>query len=493
MENKSNKNKKETTFSALDFLITVESKNNQPTTPSVQETLTTTQSGSKKLIINNTNDFSLAQLASLGLSGEILNEVSSSNFDDIKNKQAEIAEKIWKEKETQKNSTLSDVKFNPITGTFDAVISGIKFNPLTGGFDVSENLIKDLKNGVVNQVVEEKSNQEVQKILTTSSSDLSASAGIKFNPLTGGFDFSDSLLKDLKNGVINNAVEEKANYEIQKTTTSGQYQSIVNPEDKNNISENKQSNQKNDNSNNINLNLGNLVFDILKNDIDNEKESSIKETTILADITKETNDFATQAPEKNKLPLDKPVFNPEKPLPINTSKLGSVFSKVNKPDLPKLVPNVVNSNEVPKNKNINVSTTIEYSDKEKSELKNLFEINEDTGVFLDITLNITKKEDAINILNQHSKSKYLTSTIDSVLFYEDRGVNLYLENNVVKEFEFKGNFDGSTSKGLKLGDTIEQAIKLYGKPTIMTNKGAVWRNIKVFLDKNLVNSIKIQK
>ena len=45
-------------------------------------------------------------------------------------------------------------------------------------------------------------------------------------------------------------------------------------------------------------------------------------------------------------------------------------------------------------------------------------------------------------------------------------------------------FKGSTKKGLKLGDSLDKAVSIYGKPEFINDNCAVWTKISVFADGN---------
>ncbi|MEK7432496.1 MAG: hypothetical protein AABZ74_05130 [Cyanobacteriota bacterium] len=174
---------------------------------------------------------------------------------------------------------------------------------------------------------------------------------------------------------------------------------------------------------------------------------------------------------------------PELPFEIPTMSLSDLVSSMNS--------NISNDNN-----NISVSETINYSENESKQVENALirsmQISEE-GVFLGIILNLTKKSEAIEILNKQCKTQFSHDYDDNIISYELDGINMYIEEDLVLQLEFKRGFEGSTVKGLKIGDNVEKALELYGKPVMKTPKGAVWKNFKVFYEKDIIHSIKIQR
>lgn len=236
-------------------------------------------------------------------------------------------------------------------------------------------------------------------------------AGMKFNPLTGGFNVPKELLDEINN-TNNQAISHKEN--------------ILN-----------------------NQNISNNVVDF-----DHLIPTAKKEEII-----------------------------PELPFEIPTMSLSDLVSSMN-------------SNISNETNNISVSETVNYSENESKQVENALirsmQISEE-GVFLGIILNLTKKSEAIEILNKQCKTQFSNDYDDNIISYELDGINMYIEEDLVVQLEFKRGFEGSTVKGLKIGDNVEKALELYGKPVMKTPKGAVWKNFKVFYEKDIIHSIKIQR
>ena len=142
---------------------------------------------------------------------------------------------------------------------------------------------------------------------------------------------------------------------------------------------------------------------------------------------------------------------------------------------------------------ISISNTSQFSVEERNSLVRSFNIIEE-GIFLGIIIGSTNKTQAIDILSQYSSYKYDSETAENIISYDDISITVYFdEENIVNQLEFGKSFRGNTSKGLKIGDTVENAIALYGPPTMKSPKGAFWKNLKVFCSAGYITSIKIQR
>ena len=141
---------------------------------------------------------------------------------------------------------------------------------------------------------------------------------------------------------------------------------------------------------------------------------------------------------------------------------------------------------------INISVTNNYTPQEATSLVKSFNINEE-GLFLGIIIGATTKTTAMEIISQYSTTKWQENTNESILAYDDISVTLYFDDDIVSQLEFGKGFRGHTSKGLKIGDTMETAVEIYGAPRMKSPRGAVWDKIKVFISDGYITSIKIQK
>lgn len=142
---------------------------------------------------------------------------------------------------------------------------------------------------------------------------------------------------------------------------------------------------------------------------------------------------------------------------------------------------------------IDISVTSNYTPEESTALVRNFNINEE-GLFLGIIIGNTTKPAALEILSKYSSFKFDENTPESILSFDDISITVYFDDeNIVNQLEFGRDFRGHTSKGLKIGDTLEDAINLYGPPKMKSPRGAMWNEIKVFFTDGQISSIKIQK
>lgn len=141
---------------------------------------------------------------------------------------------------------------------------------------------------------------------------------------------------------------------------------------------------------------------------------------------------------------------------------------------------------------VDITATNEYTLEEKKSLVKSFYVHEE-GLFLGIIIGITSKEDVLKIMEEYSSIRFDINLVGSALFYDDISVNFYFESDIVSELEFGNSFKGITSKGLRIGDSLEKAIEIYGPPRMKTSIGAIWDNMKVFSDNFSITGIKIRK
>ncbi|MFN8670701.1 MAG: hypothetical protein U0457_01295 [Candidatus Sericytochromatia bacterium] len=301
--------------------------------------------------------------------------------------------------------------------------------------------------------------------------------GLKFNPLTGGFNVPQELVDKLN---INQ--NQAPQMQVQESKT--QYQS---KQDDFNLPKNTEQVV------NFDSLLGNTINTSIP--IEKPKEEPKPEITF-DDILKLASAPKVDTNTISSTPTIENTISDSFSLP--TISLDSLVSNTttNLFDLLNVTENKPIENKPTENTQINVSQTVNYTESEKTEINSALvrslQVSEE-GVFIGIILNITKKPEAIDILNKQCKTQFPTDYIDNIIGYEKEGITLYVEDDIVTQIEFKRGFEGSTSKGLKIGDNLEKAIELYGKPTMKTPKGAVWRNFKIFYDKEVIHSIKIQR
>lgn len=141
-----------------------------------------------------------------------------------------------------------------------------------------------------------------------------------------------------------------------------------------------------------------------------------------------------------------------------------------------------------KNKNKNKETHI--MDASKINITGEFVINEFELTFLNLKIKKSSKEDVIKALEKISKIN--VDITENKFYYADKGITFIFDNDILSEMIFFLPFTYSTSKGIKLDDSIEKAIDIYGKPKMRTNSAAIWENIDLFTNENKITSIKIK-
>ncbi len=146
-----------------------------------------------------------------------------------------------------------------------------------------------------------------------------------------------------------------------------------------------------------------------------------------------------------------------------------------------------------------ISADLTYLEKvleERERLKNL-DINNniinEEGEFAGVIIGKSTKEDIINSFTKYNIFYNMMKSSEINLIYDDVGIlSNITENGVVEEITFNLPFKGSTKKGLKLGDKLDKAVDIYGKPEFINDNCAVWTKMSVFADGNRnINTITI--
>jgi hypothetical protein len=116
------------------------------------------------------------------------------------------------------------------------------------------------------------------------------------------------------------------------------------------------------------------------------------------------------------------------------------------------------------------------------------------GVALGIILNTSTKQQVADIMKEFSRINFAPEQTDLMFFYSDISVTVFFnDDNLVTELQFGDNYRGETTKGLKIGDSVEKAVQLYGPPRMKTPKGAIWQSFGVFCQYDQICTIRLQK
>lgn len=129
----------------------------------------------------------------------------------------------------------------------------------------------------------------------------------------------------------------------------------------------------------------------------------------------------------------------------------------------------------------------------KSNIREKLTIYE-SGVVMGITVGKTTKEEVVSIMKEFSKTNVEKQKNNQMIIFDDITVTfLFSENETVEEVHLGKFYKGKTDKGIGVGNTISEAIEIYGKPRICTIKGAIWDNIAFYSEENsYITSIKLR-
>lgn len=118
----------------------------------------------------------------------------------------------------------------------------------------------------------------------------------------------------------------------------------------------------------------------------------------------------------------------------------------------------------------------------------------ENGTAMGIRLGKTTREQVKEIMDKYSKG-YNDLRSNSIKFiYDDISSTIIFDKDgIVSEINFGLLYKGKTSKGLSVGNTLDQAIEIYGEPKFRNFSNAIWDGISVFSeDSNTIDSIRIQ-
>ena len=138
--------------------------------------------------------------------------------------------------------------------------------------------------------------------------------------------------------------------------------------------------------------------------------------------------------------------------------------------------------KVIKNKDVDSEIKINY--------KKQLDIILNKGIVWDIKINETSRENVIKIMQSYSTVKAEKFINSDFIIYSDVSITvLFDKNQLVKEVELNEEFKGISQEGLKIGDTCDKAIKLYGSPKADDGRFLIWNDFKIFYWNNKINSI----
>lgn len=124
-----------------------------------------------------------------------------------------------------------------------------------------------------------------------------------------------------------------------------------------------------------------------------------------------------------------------------------------------------------------------------------YQIDIENSTVIGLTVNKSTKNDVINEMKSMSKIDYNNNFQEAIFYYTDAGITFFFdENDVISEVEFDSKYKKTTSKDLKIGDTLEKAIEIYGPPRMKSAKGAIWNRFSILMEdrQNAIRLIRLK-
>jgi len=116
----------------------------------------------------------------------------------------------------------------------------------------------------------------------------------------------------------------------------------------------------------------------------------------------------------------------------------------------------------------------------------------ETGSVFGIQVNQANRRDVLAVMKDISKIN-ISNPGESIFKYDDLGIVFYFgEGGNLQEITFSYPFEGKTSKGLRIEESVIRAIELYGQPKMKTQAGAIWNKFAVFLKDDIVTTIRLR-
>lgn len=114
------------------------------------------------------------------------------------------------------------------------------------------------------------------------------------------------------------------------------------------------------------------------------------------------------------------------------------------------------------------------------------------SVLWGLKIGVSTKEEVLSSLNKYSYLKYDINTVSSFIEYVELNLTVFFDNkNILREIEVNNLFKGKINKFLKIGDPIDQAIKLLDSPIKIDEKIMSWNDISIFYSMGRISKIKI--
>lgn len=110
-----------------------------------------------------------------------------------------------------------------------------------------------------------------------------------------------------------------------------------------------------------------------------------------------------------------------------------------------------------------------------------------------ITIGRTTRGEINRIMKELFDLSPTEKNLNNRINYDSLSLTFVLNDlKTTKEIIVGSLFKGATEKGIKIGDTLQKAFKVYGTPLYFSNTSATWREMTLFSDKSgLISSIRI--
>lgn len=120
-------------------------------------------------------------------------------------------------------------------------------------------------------------------------------------------------------------------------------------------------------------------------------------------------------------------------------------------------------------------------------------INETEKSLFGIKIGVTSKVEAFTTIRYRLREAVNYNRSAMFQSFPEIGVSLYFaDNDLVEEIVLTEPFSGTTTKGLRIGDSMEKAINYHGEPKMRSQVSAFWSNFSVFIKDETIESIKLR-
>ena len=119
---------------------------------------------------------------------------------------------------------------------------------------------------------------------------------------------------------------------------------------------------------------------------------------------------------------------------------------------------------------------------------------DESGVIFGLIIGKSHKNEVIEKMKEYSPIGNLEHYNDKMFFYPDLScIIIFDEADIVEEISFQKGFKGRLKRGLKIGDTMQKGIEIYGPPKVCTIKGCIWDYFSIYSEKGkIITSIRLR-